>query len=160
MAQLTLSDLEYSNRKKKTKRELFLDRMDAILPWQDWVELVQPFYPAGKRGRPPIEIETMLRMYLMRIWFRLSDKSIEDAVYDSYAMRTFMRVDFFRQQVPDATTLRRFRRLLSKHHLAERISGDVRSCLRQAGIVLHKGSIAEAYVANAGAAGSRSEKQR
>lgn len=160
MAQLTLSDLEYSNRKKKTKRELFLDRMDAILPWQDWVELVQPFYPAGKRGRPPIEIETMLRMYLMRLWFRLSDKSIEDAVYDSYAMRTFMRVDFFRQQVPDATTLRRFRRLLSKHHLAERISGDVRSCLRQAGIVLHKGSIAEAYVANAGAAGSRSEKQR
>ena len=158
MTQLSLSDLEYSNRKKKTKREQFLEKMDAILPWQEWVGLIQPFYPAGKRGRPPIEIETMLRMYLIRNWFKLSDKSIEDAVYDSYAMRTFMRVDFFRQQVPDATTLRRFRSLLSRHHLAERIAGDVRSRLREAGLVLHRGSIAEAYASNAGAAGKRSAR--
>ena len=90
MAQLTLSDLEYSNRKRKTKREQFLEMMDQIIPWEHWVEIIKPYYPSGKRGRPPMGIETMLRMYLMQDWFNLADEAIEDAIYDSYAMRSFM----------------------------------------------------------------------
>ena len=87
MKQQTFSDIEYSNRRKKTKREEFLESMDQIIPWEQWIDLIKMHYPSGKRGRPPRGIETMLRMYLMQNWFNLSDAAIEDAIYDSYAMR-------------------------------------------------------------------------
>lgn len=89
MKQQTLSDIEYGKRKKKTKREEFLDSMNEIIPWDHWIELINEHYPSGKRGRPPRGIETMLRMYLMQNGFNLSDVAIEDAIYDSYAMRSF-----------------------------------------------------------------------
>ena len=87
MKQQTFSDFEYSTRKRKTKREEFLEIMDEIIPWDEWVGIITPFYPNGKRGRPPKGIELMLRMYLLQIWFNLSDEGTEDAIYDSYAMR-------------------------------------------------------------------------
>ena len=74
MKQESFSDMEYSCRKKKTKREEFLEVMDEIIPWDEWVEIIRPYYPTGKRGRPPIEIEIMLRMYLLQCWFSLSDE--------------------------------------------------------------------------------------
>ena len=125
MNQLTFSDMEYSNRKKKTKREEFLDAMEEIIPWSYWVEMIRPYYFANKRGRKPIGIETMLRMYLMQIWFNLSDEGIEDSIYDSYAMRSFMHIDFNEQQVPDATTLLKFRHMLEANKLGEKIFADV-----------------------------------
>ena len=81
--QMTIADIEYSERKKTTKREEFLDQMDEIIPWGSWIELIAPYYPKGKRGRPVRGIETMLRMYLMQNWFNLSDAGIEDTIYDS-----------------------------------------------------------------------------
>ena len=100
MKQQTFSDIEYANRRKKTKREEFLASMNQMIPWQHWVDFIVPYYPSGKRGRPPKNIETMLRMYLMQNWFNLSDVGIEDAIYDSYAMRSFMKIDFLTEQVP------------------------------------------------------------
>ena len=94
MKQESISDMEYRCRKKKTKREEFLEIMDEIIPWEEWVTLIVPHYPNGKRGRPPIEIETMLRMYLLQCWFNLSDEGVEDAIYDSDAMRKFMGINF------------------------------------------------------------------
>ena len=85
MKQETFTDIEYSYRKKKTKREKFLEIMDEIIPWEEWVGVIEPYYPKGKRGRPPMGIEKMLRMYLLQIWFNLSDPATEDAIYDSYA---------------------------------------------------------------------------
>ena len=76
MSQLSFGDMEYTNRRRKTKRELFLEQMDKIIPWADWVDMIAAYYPPGKRGRPPIGIETMLRMYLMQNWFSLSDEGI------------------------------------------------------------------------------------
>ena len=99
MSQMTFSDYEYSKRKKKTKREEFLDVMEEIIPWDEWVEFVRPYYPKGKRGRPTRGIEKMLRMYLLQVWFNLSDEGIEDAIYDSYAFRKFMGIDFNEEQV-------------------------------------------------------------
>ena len=112
MGQMTFSDYEYSNRKRITKREEFLDIMDEIIPWDEWVEFVKPYYPSGKRGRPTKGIEKMLRMYLLQVWFNLSDEGVEDAIYDSYAFRKFMGINFNEEQVPDATTLLKFRHLL------------------------------------------------
>ena len=114
MSQQTFSDIEYANRRRKTKREQFLETMEQIIPWQDWVEIIRPFYPSGKRGRPPRGIELMLRMYLLQIWFSMSDEGLEDAIYDSYAMRSFLHIDFMSEQVPDATTLLKFRHLLDQ----------------------------------------------
>ena len=94
MKQQTFSDLEYSKRKRKTKREEFLEIMDEIIPWDEWVGIIKPYYPSGKRGRPPKEIEVMLRMYLLQCWFNLSDEGIEEAIYDSYAMRSFVGIKF------------------------------------------------------------------
>ena len=70
MKQESFRDMEYRSRKKKTKREEFLEIMDEIIPWEEWVSLVVPHYPTGKRGRPPIEIETMLRMYLLHGFYK------------------------------------------------------------------------------------------
>ena len=105
MSQMTFSDYEYSLRKRKTKREEFLEIMDEIIPWDEWAEFVRPYYPDGRRGRPTKGIEKMLRMYLLQVWFNLSDEGVEDAIYDSYAFRKFMKIDFAEEQVPDATTL-------------------------------------------------------
>ena len=84
MSQMTFSDYEYSLRKRKTKREEFLEIMEEIIPWDEWVEFVRPYYPDGRRGRPTKGIEKMLRMYLLQVWFNLSDEAVEDAIYDSY----------------------------------------------------------------------------
>lgn len=147
--QRTFSDIEYSNRKKKTKREEFLEAMDSIIPWARWTSLIQPYYPKGKRGRPPKSIETMLRMYLLQNWFTLSDAGIEDAIYDSYAMRNFMHIDFLEEQVPDATTLLHFRHLLEEHGIGEAIFNDVKERLDKSGLMLHGGSIVDATIISA-----------
>lgn len=147
--QQTFTDIEYSRRKKKTRREEFLDTMDQMIPWADWVAMIQPYYPSGKRGRPPRGIETMLRMYMMQNWFNLSDAAMEDAVYDSYAMRSFLHIDFYKEQVPDATTLLKFRHLLEEHHIGEKIFADVNDRLEKADLMMHGGSIVDATIISA-----------
>ena len=130
--QLNFTDMEYSNRRRTTKREEFLNKMDHFLPWMQWVELIRPYYPSGKRGRPPQEIEVMLRMLLLQVWFNLSDESVEDAIYDSYAMKSFLGLNFDRgEQVPDATTLCKFRRLLNEHDLQKAIFDEVQIVLKR-----------------------------
>ena len=160
MSQQTFSDIEYSNRKRKTKRESFLESMDAIIPWGDWVNLIKPYYPSGKRGRPPRDIELMLRMYLMQNWFNLSDEGIEDAIYDSYAMRSFMHLDFFKEQVPDATTLLHFRHLIEKNNLGKAIFDDIKERLDRAGLIMHGGSVVDATLIAAPTSTKNNDKQR
>ena len=160
MKQQTFSDIEYSHRRKKTKREEFLEAMDQIIPWQHWIDLIKEHYPSGKRGRPPRGIETMLRMYLMQNWFNLSDAAIEDAIYDSYAMRNFMHIDFFTEQVPDSTTLLKFRHLLEKHKIGEQIFADVTARLENAGLIMHGGTIVDATIIAAPSSTKNKEGKR
>ena len=144
--QMTFADIEYANRKRVTKKETFLNQMEKIIPWAEWVDLIRPFYPSGKRGRPVIGIETMLRMYLLQVWFTLSDEGVEDAIYDSYAMRTFMRLDFSTNSVPDATTLLKFRHLLEDNKIGEKIFADINTRLEKSGLIMHGGSIVDATI--------------
>ena len=144
-----MSRNEYDNRKRVPKREVFLQQMDAIIPWKRWVALIAPYYPTGERGRPPKDIECMLRMYLMQNWFNLSDEGTEDAIYDSYSMKQFLRIDFRKQQVPDATTLLRFRHLLEKHDIGKRIFDDVAERLATAGLMMQGGTIVDATIVQA-----------
>ena len=86
--QLSFTDVEYGNRRRVSRREVFLDMMNATIPWGAWVAVIEPHYYVdrpGKRGRKAVPIETMLRMYLLQVWFSLSDEGVEEAIYDSYA---------------------------------------------------------------------------
>ena len=160
MSQMTFSDLEYSMRKRKTKREKFLDIMNEIIPWEEWVEFVRPYYPSGKRGRPTMGIEKMLRMYLLQVWFNLSDEGVEDAIYDSYAFRKFMGVDFVNEQVPDATTLLKFRHLLEENHLGEEFFKAINRVMEATGHIMHGGSIVDATIISAPSSTKNAEKKR
>ena len=142
--QTTLSDIEYENRKRVSKREVFLNAMEEIIPWDRWVEKIAAYYPSGNRGRPPRGIFTMLRMYLLQVWFNLSDEGVEDAIYDSYAMRKFMGIDFMTETVPDATTLLKFRHLLEEHDLGKALFDEIKDALDKSGLIMHGGSIVDA----------------
>lgn len=124
MNQLTFSDMEYSNRKKKTKREEFLDAMEEIIPWAYWVDMIHLYYFNNKRGRRLI--------------------GIEDSIYDSHAMRSFIHIDFNEQQVPDATTLLKFRHMLEKNKIGGKIFADVDKRLDEVGLMMHGGTIVDA----------------
>ena len=160
MSQTTFSDIEYENRKHITKRAEFLNKMEEIIPWSEWVELVRPKYPAGKRGRPTKGIEKMLRMYLLQSWFNLSDEGIEDAIYDSYAFRKFMKIDFLNEQVPDATTLLKFRHILERNHLGEEFFNAINRIMESKGHIMHGGTIIDATIINAPSSTKNSEKKR
>lgn len=157
---LNFTDVEYMHRKKVTKREEFLESMDKMIPWDDWVNIIAPYYPSGKRGRPVRGIETMLRMYLMQNWFNLSDAAIEDTIYDSHAMRSFMRLDFSYEQVPDATTLLKFRHLLEKHNIGKKLFEDVKRRLEEKGMIMHGGTIVDATIINAPSSTKNKEGKR
>ena len=120
--------------------------MDATIPWASWVGLIEPFYYSGKKGRKPKPVETMLRMYLLQVWFSLSDEGVEDAIYDSYAMRAFMGLDFAVEQVPDATTLLHFRHLLEKHKLGEKLFESQNEIFEAEGWIMRGGSILDATI--------------
>ena len=115
-----------------------MGRMDA---------LVEPYYPTGKRGRPPRGVETMLRMYLLANWFNLSDEGVEDAIYDSYAFRKFVKVDFSgEEQVPDETTLCKFRRLLNENGIVKRCFDTMKAFMERHGKLMHGGTIVDATI--------------
>jgi IS5 family transposase len=141
--------MEYSNRKRKTRREAFLEKMDKIIPWDAFIELIHPHYYKGERGRPPIGIETMLRMYLLQIWFTLSDERVEDEIYDSYAFKTFMGIDFYSHQAPDATTLCTFRKILEENALTIEMFRYIKDALDDNGLIMHGGSIVDASIFDA-----------
>jgi IS5 family transposase len=97
MRQRTFSSLGFEIHGKQTRRQRFLTEMDAIVPWRKLCRLIEPHYPKGDRGRPPIGIERMLRIYFLQVWFNLSDPGVEDALYDSAAMRGFVDIDLGRE---------------------------------------------------------------
>ena len=123
--------------------------MESIIPWNEWMKLIAPFYVQKERGRKLIPLETMLRMYLMQNWFGLSDEGIEDAIYDSYAMKRFLKIDFSTEQTPDATTLLHFRHLLEKHDITRKMFDDVKERLEASGLIMHGGTIVDATIIHA-----------
>ncbi len=148
--QISFTDMEYNQRKRKTKREEFLDMMNEIIPWGEWIKLVEPHYPAsGNRGCQPKAIETMLRMLLLQSWFNLSDEGVEDTIYDSYAMKRFMGLDFTNEQVPDATTLCRFRKRLTENGIQQKIFASINCFMDEHGKIMHGGTIVDATIIDA-----------
>ena len=143
--QSSFSELEYASKKKQTRRDRFLAEIDAVTPCVELERTVTPFYPSsGGRGRPPIGLTRMLRMYVAQQCFGLSDEGVEDAIYDSQAIRRFVGIDLNRESAPDATTLLNFRHLLESHELTESIFNTINGHLAEKGLLLREGTIVDA----------------
>jgi len=148
--QRTFAGEAWTRKKKVTRREQFLAEMNVVIPWAALVGRIAPHYPkAGKRGRPPMPLERMLRIYFLQQWFNLSDPAAEDALYDSETMRRFVGIELGDDAFPDETTILHFRHLLERHQLTEAIFATVRELLATKGILLKTGTIVDATMVSA-----------
>jgi transposase, IS5 family len=144
--QMSFSQSEYARKKKVTRRERFLGEMEQIVPWARLIALIEPHYPRGKRGRPPIGLERMLRIYFLQQWYTLADEALEDALYDSQALRNFAGIDLSVESVPDATTLLGFRHLLEAHDLTQGLLREVTAHLGERELLLKEGTLVDATI--------------
>lgn len=158
--QMSFAQSEYAGKKKLTRREKFLGEMERVVPWTRLVALLQPHYPTGRRGRPPIGLERMLRIYFLQQWYTLADEALEDALYDSQALRTFAGIDLSVEAVPDATTLLGFRHLLEAHALGPAILREVNAHLSERALLLRAGTIVDATIIAAAPSTKNAQKQR
>src|SRR6476660_5916482 len=144
--QRTFASLAWNGKGKVTRRERFLAEMDAVVPWTRLVALIEPHYPKGDQGRPPLGLEKMLRIYFLQQWFNLSDPQAEDVIYDSESMRRFAGVELGTDAVPDETTILRFRHLLERHGLTAAIFDAVKTLLVEKALLLKAGTIVDATI--------------
>jgi len=149
--QPAIPGLRDAMKKKVTRRERFLAEMDAVVPWGRLLALLEPHYPkAGPRGgRPPMPLETMLRVYFLQNWYALSDPMAEETLYDSEAMRRFAGIELGDDRIPDETTILNFRHLLERHGLTEAIFAEVSIHLADKGITLRSGTLVDATIIDA-----------
>jgi IS5 family transposase len=134
---------------RKSKREQFLDEMEQIVPWGDLQALVEPYYPRGENGRPPVGLSIILRVYFLQQWFNLSDPGAEEALYESPALRRFAGVDLGRAPAPDESTILQFRHLLEQHDLGGAMLETVNEYLESRGIRISRGTIVDATIIHA-----------
>ena len=158
--QPSFSQAEFAGKKKITRREKFLARMEGLIPWAKLLAVIEPFYPKGERGRPPIGLERMLRVYFLQQWYGLADEALEDALYDSQALRGFARIELADQGVPDATTLLNFRRLLETHNLCKGLFTAINADLTARGLLLREGTLVDATLIAAPCSTKNQEKKR
>lgn len=145
MSQLTLSEAGFDKYRKVTRREQFLTDMNQKLPWAALCARIAPVYPAPQGpGRRPIGVERMLRIYFVQQWYNLSDPAVEEALYDSRALRAFVGIDLGREPAPDETTICKFRHLLERHALGAELFAVVMETLAEQGIQVHRGTIVDA----------------
>ena len=158
--QPSFAQAEFATKKKITRREKFLARMETLIPWAQLLAVIAPFYPKGERGRPPIGLERMLRVYFLQQWYALADEALEDALYDSQALRGFARIDLAAEGVPDATTLLKFRRLLETHDLCKGLFTAINADLTARGLLLREGTLVDATLIAAPSSTKNQEKER
>ena len=161
MKQRTLAMMTgFEQYAKKTRRAVFLEEMEQVVPWGKLCALVEPHYPKPGNGRPAVGVERMLRIYFLQQWFNLSDPAVEEALYDSAIMRQFVGVDLGCEPVPDETTVCKFRHLLEQHQLGEQILGQVNLHLQAQGVRITTGTIVDATILHAPTSTKNRQQQR
>ena len=142
----SFAQAEYAGKQKQTRRDKFLAEMEQVVPWARLVERLRPLLPEGRAREKPlakagIGLERMLRIYFLQQWYGLADEALEDAFYDSQALRGFAAVDLAVETVPDATTLLHFRHWLERHELTKALFDEVAAMLAQRGLLRRQGTI-------------------
>src|SRR3989454_144679 len=161
MKQRTLAMMTgFEQYTRKTRRAIFLEEMEQVVPWGELCALVAPHYPQPGKGRRPVGVERMLRIYFLQQWFNLSDPAVEEALYDSAVMRQFVGIDLGCEPVPDETTVCKFRHLLEEHQLGEQILGQVNLHLQAQGVRITTGTIVDATILHAPTSIKNREQQR
>jgi len=145
---------------KKTRRALFLEEMEQVVPWGKLCGLIESYYPKAGNGRQPVGVERMLRIYFLQQWFNLSDPAVEEALYDSAVMRSFVGNDLGREPVPDETTVCKFRHLLEEHGLGGRMLEAVNLHLQSQGVRITTGTIVDATIIHAPSSTKNREQKR
>ena len=156
----SFSQAEYGAKKKQTRRDKFLAEMEQVVPWARLVERLRPLYPKGERGRPPIGLERMLRIHFLQQWYGLADEAMEDALYDSQALRGFAGIDLTAAAVPDATTIMNFRHWLESHELSQALFAEVSAMLEERGLLMRQGTIVDATIIAAPPSTKNKQKAR
>ena len=158
--QTTFAHAEFAAKKKCTRRERFLARMEEVIPWARLLAVIAPHYPKGERGRPPIGLERMLRVYFLQQWYALADEALEDALYDSQALQRFAGIELDAEGVPDATTLLKFRRLLETHDLCQALFTAINADLAARGLLLRAGTLVDATLIAAPSSTKNQKRER
>ena len=156
--QKTFADLEYDHKKRKTRREQFLDRMDALLPWRALEAEIAPFYPNSGKGRQPYPLRAMLRVHCVQLFYNLSDPATEEMLYEIESVRRFTGIRL--EKVPDETTILNFRRRLERHELGRRLFDVIKAHLAQHGLTLKEGTIVDASIISAPSSTKNAEGER
>jgi transposase, IS5 family len=159
MSQISFSDAEYAGKRKKTRREVFLEEMEVVVPWKVLLKLIEPHYPVAGRGRRPYALDSMLRVHLMQNWFALSDPAMEEALYEIASLRSFARLSL-NEPIPDETTILNFRHLLEANDLADDIFKAINALLARKGLLLKRGSIVDATIIAAPSSTKNAEGER
>lgn len=160
MEQLTFSEAEYNVKKRKTRREQFLERMDVLIPWGRLEKKIARYYakPGAQGGRPPYPLSSMLRVHCLQLFYNLSDPAMEDALYEVESMRRFSGIKLDR--VPDETTILNFRHLLERHGLGKKLFKEINSHLNEQGLLLREGTIVDATIIAAPSSTKNKEGER
>jgi IS5 family transposase len=158
--QRTFAGLAWSAKGKVTRREQFLAEMNGVIPWKRLMALIEPHYPSTGKGRQPLGLEKMLRIYFVQQWFDLSDPAAEDAIYDSESIRRFVGVELGEDRVPDESTILRFRHLLEEHELTEEIFAEIKNLLEEKNLLLKAGTIVDATIIHAPSSTKNASGQR
>lgn len=140
----SFSDLAYKNKKKVTRKQRFLEKMDEVLPWEPLLEPILSKYPKSRKGRRPVPAKVMLRIYLMQQWYGLSDPAMEESLYDIESMRRFAGVSM--QRIPDETTICKFRHFLLRHQITEELLRLTGQCLSERGLAISVGRVTDPRV--------------
>ncbi|WP_447976924.1 IS5 family transposase [Candidatus Nitrospira bockiana] len=159
--QQTFAEASFEQYRKSTRRERFLDEMNRVVPWASLVAVIEPVDPkADGPGRPPVGIERMLRLHCLQQWFNLSDPAVEEALYDSRAMRQFVGIDLGREPVPDATTICKFRHLREAHELGKQLFARIGEYLTKQGLQVSRGTLVDATIISAPSSTKNRTKER
>jgi len=159
MDQITFSELEYENKKRKTRREKFLERMDALIPWEKLEKKVRRHYPKRGRGRPAYPLSVMLRVHCVQLFYNLSDPAMEDMLYEIESVRRFVGLKLA-GPIPDETTILNFRHLLERHQLGTKLFEAINRHLADHELVLKEGTIVDASIVSAPTSTKNQDKAR
>jgi IS5 family transposase len=157
--QLTFADSEFNQKRRQTRKEVFLGRMDKIIPWKRLESIIKPHYPKAGNGRRPYPLSTMLRIHCMQHWYNLSDPAMEDALYEIASMRQFSGLSLDKA-IPDHTTIMNFRHLLERKGLARKLFTEVNQWLTDAGVLLKEGTLVDATIIEAPSSTKNNSGQR
>ena len=162
MKQMSLGESGYERKTKRTRKREFLDEMNLVVPWAELVSLIAPHAPApgAKAGPPPFAVETMLRVHFLQQWFNLSDPAMEEALYDTPMFREFAGLDMGEDNLPDESTILRFRHLLEKHSLSLQLLATVNATLTAKGLLLKSGTVVDATLIAAPSSTKNSSGER